>query len=72
MPFGVVSVVGLGMSVLEWGPPLAREVHVLGFFLPIGLNGVLSVFLKQKCIRLMNKKLTVYQRNRYLFFFLKI
>jgi len=38
-------------------------VHVEGKFwgfIPIGLNGVLSVFIKQKCIRLVREKLTIF------------
>jgi len=37
-----------------------------GGFLPIGLNGVLNVFLKQKCIRFVREKLTVFPYEQYI------
>jgi len=56
-----------GMGELDGGP------H--GGFLPIRLNDIFWVFLKQQCIRLVCETLTVflytiYQQNRYIFFFL--
>ena len=37
----------------------------MDFFCPIGLNGLLSVLSKQKCIRLVSEKLTMfpYEQN---------
>jgi len=35
-------------------------------FSPIGLNGFLSVFLKQKCIQLVREKLTIFPHRQYI------
>jgi len=60
MPFGVVSGVSRRMGVLDLGPHLARGRGGFGVFLSQWLNGVLSVFLKQKCIQLFHVKLTIF------------
>jgi len=46
MPFGVVSGVGTGTGVLDGGPHPQGEGKVLGFSLPIGLNGVFECIIK--------------------------
>jgi len=40
LSFGLVSGVGLGIRVLDGRPRAPREREVLGFYGPIGLNGV--------------------------------
>jgi len=40
MPFGVVSGVDRGMGVLDGDARVPREGEVLGFPVPIGLDGV--------------------------------
>ena len=60
LPFGEVSGVGRRVRILDGVYIWQGLVKVfLGVSL-IGLNGVLSVFLKQKCTRLKREKLTVF------------
>jgi len=60
MSFGVISGVGQGMGVLDEGPHPKGKGRFRRFLFPIGLNGVLGVFLKQKCIRLVCEKLIIF------------
>jgi len=55
----VVSWVGRGMGVLDGSTCPKQKGIFWVFFSLIGLNGVFSVFLKQKCIRLVREKLTI-------------
>jgi len=77
MPFGVVNGVGfIRDGCIRWGPHPQGKREVLGFFSPIGLNDVLECILKTEMYLTCESKAdnisvrTVYQRNRYLFFFL--
>ena len=57
---GVVSGVGRGMGVLDGYPRVPRGRGSFGGFSPpLVLMAFLSVFLKQKCIRLLREKLTI-------------
>ena len=62
LPFGMVTGEWgqLKGAYIRWGLHLARGGGGFGGFSPIGLNGVLSVFLKQKCTRLKREKLMVF------------
>jgi len=67
MPFWGVSGVSRGMSILDGGPHPREEMEVLGGgFFPIDLDGVLYVFLKQKCIRLVRENLRVFPSGKYI------
>ena len=68
MPFGVVSGVGSGTGVLDGVhvPQGEGKVFWGGEVLPIRFNGLLSVFFKQKCIRLVHKKLTIFSYRQYI------
>ena len=44
MPFGMVSVVGPGINVIDGGPRAPKERGCFGIICPIGLNGQNGVF----------------------------
>jgi len=77
MPFGEVSDVGRGMAVLDGSPHLAREKEVLGFS-PHWFKWRFWVYFKEETYSTRAYKAnnisvrTIYQRNRYLFFCLKM
>jgi len=56
-----------GMRLLDGGPCAPRGMGSFGDFHPIGLNGIFTVYLKQKCIRLMHEKLTIFPYKQCIF-----
>jgi len=70
LSFGMVSAVGPGIGVLDGVHVPQGEREVLRLFLPHWFEWcfecILSVFLKQKCIRLVREKLTIFPHGQYI------
>jgi len=65
MSFGVVTGIGRGMCMLDEGPHPQGQGDVLGVFSLLVWTAFMNVFLKQKCIRLVREKLTIFLNGLY-------
>jgi len=57
---------GPGIGVLDGVPHAPSGRKVLGIFSTTGLNGVFECILKEKCIRLVREKWTVFSYGQYI------
>jgi len=62
----VVSRVGSGIGALDEGPLPKGKGRFWEFFFRIGLNGVFECIFKQKCIRLVHEKLTIFPYQHFI------